>query len=494
MLLFACITTVSCRSHHDDMPDDGNGSLTLNLKVSTAGSRASVDLPAEALSRLRVVVVNKIGQGNSIVENVEYNEVFSNLDVDAGNRLALRLHDIKPGHQKRLYLLANAEDPALEVRTVTGLKLDLSDDDIYLRDGTGKSLVEGAIFTAPSGTYMRNNILPAGSPLLVPMTAIHEIEVPEINNIPSQNLSKLGNDYYYNFPVELYLVRAMNKVSFEFYNTSGMDILISSFSLHQTNSTGDTYLFANLDESVSNPVYESFTPDDGINPLWMQWLDYEAVKTSPDGVTSGNEWLTNYRLPSASNSVFTFKKSESTVPSSESDGIFMPAATQALTDAVYFPESRYIPQGSEQQKYQVSLIVWKKDNNNWVKVEGFSDSLKELNNLKSLFRNTNVIIKVTFLNIGLDKYDIEVMVDVDPWDEAELNPSLGKVTWGSITDNDPWDEGELNPGHGSGGNGGDTDNDPWDEDELNPGYGSGDNGGITDNDPWDESEQNPSFG
>lgn len=77
----------------------------------------------------------------------------------------------------------------------------------------------------------------------------------------------------------------------------------------------------------------------------------------------------------------------------------------------------------------------------------------------------------------------------DPPDPPEITPELE-----IILDVDPWDEGELNPEFGSSDKDGNVDNDPWDEGDLNPELGSGDKDGSTDSDPWDEGDLNPKFG
>lgn len=67
--------------------------------------------------------------------------------------------------------------------------------------------------------------------------------------------------------------------------------------------------------------------------------------------------------------------------------------------------------------------------------------------------------------------ELEIILDVDPWDEGELNPDFGSSDKDGNVDNDPWDEGDLNPGHGNDDKDGSTDSDPWDEGDLNPSFG-----------------------
>ncbi|MCH5332177.1 MAG: hypothetical protein J1E33_07245, partial [Alistipes sp.] len=90
--------------------------------------------------------------------------------------------------------------------------------------------------------------------------------------------------------------------------------------------------------------------------------------------------------------------------------------------------------------------------------------------------------------------EINAKLDVDPWDEGNLNPGHGSDDKDGGVDTDPWDEGNLNPGHGSDDKDGGVDTDPWDEGNLNPGNGSGDKDGGVDTDPWDEGNLNPGHG
>ena len=111
--------------------------------------------------------------------------------------------------------------------------------------------------------------------------------------------------------------------------------------------------------------------------------------------------------------------------------------------------------------------------------------------LQHLLRNHIYRYKISSVEMFTD---LEIYVDVDPWDEGDLNPEHGLGDKDGTTDNDPWDEGDQNPDHGLGDKDGTTDNDPWDEGEQNPDHGLGDKDGVTDSDTWNESDQNPQFG
>ena len=72
------------------------------------------------------------------------------------------------------------------------------------------------------------------------------------------------------------------------------------------------------------------------------------------------------------------------------------------------------------------------------------EELKHLGILYPIVRNHIYRFTVN----GFDGSDLKVTVDVDPWDEAELNPKFGNDDKDGVIDNDPWDEKDLNPAFG----------------------------------------------
>lgn len=73
------------------------------------------------------------------------------------------------------------------------------------------------------------------------------------------------------------------------------------------------------------------------------------------------------------------------------------------------------------------------------------DNPNRSGDLKHLLRNHIYRYTISGVEMG---GDLKVNVDVDPWDEGELNPDFGLDDKDAMTDVDPWDESELNPGFG----------------------------------------------
>ena len=424
-----------------DSPE--NVTFTFNVKV--IGTRANDNLPAEIISSLRVIMVSIGENGN---ESLEKNELISNVVVNEDNMLTVRLPQVTPGQKKRLYLLANCENPYLQIKA-EGNELSLTDEMTFISDNDGEVFLEKATFIAPKGSYEKNNLAESEG-LVTPYTALHKIYLPELAEMKPEYVSKIGENINYTFPERLLLVRAMNKITFEFYNNSGIDLNVTGFSLYDVNANGMTYLLAALDDGISNPVYASFeNSGDDVNPAWMKWLAAEADKTNPDGIITGNEWLSNYKMPEEENSVFSFSKTDKEIPESVSDGIFLENGSVTFTSPVYFPETKYITSGGKQE-YEISFKVWSKESESasWESVEEFTDEKRTLANLQSLFRNTHVVIKVYFTELPDKSLDMDVDVDHDPYDDVELNPEFGLASWDATTDRDPYDETELNPEFG----------------------------------------------
>lgn len=100
------------------------------------------------------------------------------------------------------------------------------------------------------------------------------------------------------------------------------------------------------------------------------------------------------------------------------------------------------------------------------------DDPKPNNTLNHLLRNHIYRYTITRVEVEVETdAHLTAIVDVDPWDEGDLNPEFGLGDSDGITDNDPWDEGELNPDLGLADPDGIVDVDSWDEGPLNPSFG-----------------------
>lgn len=244
-------------------------------------------------------------------------------------------------------------------------------------------------------------------------------------------------------PSELYVVRAINKITFEFCNKTfsngfeGIDLLVREWSISKINDRA--YMFGHPGENKHLCTGKTWKWDleNQVNAPWMQWLKEEAERTQPPtSSTSAYQWLTKYYMPDNSVSETysfrpgTYEGDAWTGTPKDGDGYFLPAPTSVdevtsldtENDPVYFGESNW---GNPQQ-YELAFTVWQRteeDGGSWKNpytYRAVSDDSKF--NIQSLFRSTHLVVKVTFLS-GMGRPDFEI--DVHPYGSYELDPVFG---------------------------------------------------------------------
>lgn len=423
--------------------------LSLSIRMLASGStRADAILPTEQIHDLRVVVVD-LGvdsSGQPIADQeatVEANVLLREAQdlLDRNRQRKLKFEKILADRQKRLYFLANCESdqsPWLAMQR-DGEAVDLSDPQLYLPDASGKAPIEACIFTAPTGDFEEARA-DAGEPFAgyrIPVTAVHTLAVPSVDVLKASPDLRPDLDaqltYYVKQP--LYLVRAANKLDLSFENITSAsegpsgastvtELRLKELKITEI-CTGQSWLFAHLNEqddlfddyqpaNPAAPLYER--PD--LNPAWMQWVAAEADKTqAPDSEHGGltYEWLTDYSLPAgASHATRTLSFPTGNWLSSVHDTD--PAASPSRFDIPtwYFPETRYIPTGADEQRYVLTCVVEERSVGSTTVIETvYSAPLPRLN---SLFRNTHVKIHVT-VN---DNASLKLILHVQPWVDAPV--------------------------------------------------------------------------
>ncbi len=465
-ILAACFCTSCIYDDYPDSPatldDEGTVSLTFDMRVLGFGSTRAGGEPAERVSTLRVVIVD-LGlddSGNSVARpTVERNIMLENVslagDDDSGlpaGVVRLQFPKIHADRRKKIYLLINSEPTKhthLDLRLADGTKitsLGYDNDKLFLPGNNGTVPIEDATFVSPQGSYANNNI-PSNEELLVPMTAVHTISIPPIE-VLAEMYPTIHPNLIYPLPSELYVVRAINKITFEFYNNTysnandleGIDLLIREWSISDVNS--HAYLFGHPGDNGN--LFSGKTSDfyNQVNAPWMQWLKGEAEKSQSPDYKPYYEWLTEYTLPSnTTHGTYSFRPgtytgAALTGTAKDSDGYVLPApndnnGTMLSTedDPVYFGESH----SGNPQKYELAFTVWqltkeqKENGETWNNPYTYratsTISADDTDfNLRSLFRNTHVVVKVTFRS-GLGR--VELHVDVHPYGNYELDPGFG---------------------------------------------------------------------
>ena len=404
--------------------------LSMRMPSPVGATRAAAGLPAEEIRELRVVVVSLAEDSNGypVAEElpvVEFNKVISSPIINNKGNYEVLTEEIIPDRKKKLYILANCERSKsgyLNIRNAAGTALDLNDDAIYLPTGSnGAAPIEEAIFASPSGKYGAA-YLPGSSAASitdyhVPITAIHELTVPTMNEM--KELIE-GPEMIYKVTEPLYIVRAVNKIDITVTNSTGIKVdddfvvqplklRLKSFSISKISTGEKSYLFAHLDED--DDLFNNYKTGNAydLNPAWMRWLKDEADKSQSDSYKDSYRWLTSYWLPEpadhAESHKFEFDNDDSPMLPSSEEGL--PGYTRAMP-AVYFPESLYMPEDSEEQQYELKCEFEQQEEDKAVETVEYTAILP---NLKSLFRNTHVKINVSFTDAASVSLDLVVL----PW-------------------------------------------------------------------------------
>lgn len=468
MVVLAAYGCVSCDRDYSPenpvAPDDGRTvSLTFNMRMLGFGATRAEGELAERISSLRVVIVD-LGiddKGNRVANpSVERNMLLENIALSEGYTqelpagiVRLQFPKIRADRRKKVYLLVNSEPTKqsyLDMRLADGTKIStfsMSDDfRMFLPDKNGTVPIEEATFVAPQGSYFNNDI-PTNEEMLVPMTAFHTISIPSLDEI-IETFPTMHRDPIYPLPSDLYVVRAMNKITFEFCNNTystaedfeGVDLLIREWSLSEVNSSA--YLFGH--PGNNGDLFSDRTSDlrNQVNAPWMQWIKEEAEKSQSPEYKPYYQWLTEYAMPSnTTRRICTFRPGNyagaaSAGTPSDEDGYVLPAPdsnreTSLTTEdmPVYFGESH----SGNPQQYELSFTVWQRteeqkaagkswNNPHTYRAKSTISSPDNNFNLRSLFRNTHVVVKVTFrTGVG----EVSPVVEVHPYGSYELDPTFG---------------------------------------------------------------------
>lgn len=368
ILVSWALLSASCRggevSYTDEVqPDDDTAILVLRtglLDQTRVSDRVNdaVDNPVEYMYTLRIVILHE----NGTVEH--------NMYIDFGEipqTECYRIFKVTRNETKKIYLIANEEN----------VSTDLHEQLETLTTGntTFASIVDNFVFIPD----YKNPI---------PMSSVYDVPVKAENLVER----------------EFYLVRAATKFAFRFTNKRKSKVSIDA--IHISDIAGATYLIPHKRE----PLFMSF---DDESLYWINWLKKVADESqqSPDDVELADKrgWIQAYDIPSETSHQEVTVNGPLEVPSMTGD-----QPGKAVFPVFYLPESKKLKAGSAtygEQEYTLKLDM--------------SENGKELSftktfpNLKALFRNTHVLVDITFTEKD------EVKVQVVPYAEVILEPEFG---------------------------------------------------------------------
>lgn len=368
ILVSWALLSASCRggevSYTDEVqPDDDTAILVLRtglLDQTRVSDRVNdaVDNPVEYMYTLRIVILHE----NGTVEH--------NMYIDFGEipqTECYRIFKVTRNETKKIYLIANEKNAS------TDLYEQL--ETLTTGNTTFASIVDNFVFIPD----YKNPI---------PMSSVYDVPVKAENLVER----------------EFYLVRAATKFAFRFTNKRKSKVSIDA--IHISDIAGATYLIPHKRE----PLFMSF---DDESLYWINWLKKVADESqqSPDDVELADKrgWIRAYDIPSETSHQEVTVNGPLEVPSMTGD-----QPGKAVFPVFYLPESKKLKAGSAtygEQEYTLKLDM--------------SENGKELSftktfpNLKALFRNTHVLVDITFTEKD------EVKVQVVPYAEVILEPEFG---------------------------------------------------------------------
>ena len=465
-----------------DAADGGKVTLLLNvetLQTRAGGTDVDVDLerPFERPKYLRVVIVNtdfraKVkdddyssevdGERTNTPWNVEVNYRISE-DMAGGEvldvaRKQLKFPNIEANRKKRIYIFINCEN--INFTLPGGGTCKLTDPDAPEKlFGAGETHPEN-VFKAEAEhpyqtgrlpiddcTYSFNDTEKDG----LPYVGVYEVDVPSASYVLKTYTADTGAAFIEPlFTVgPLYLVRAANRIRFEYINDTShadwdapdevidpIDIEVLGWTL---SSTADrAYLMPHLTENwrtgLKGEVATTLVPPDLVDEegkivvsaqdyyggAWMLWLKQEAYNTQNTDTYNGTdyEWLTGYSVPENVTYKTLTHDYASAIAVDKNATVLVPVDGE---NAVYFAESKYQPDENGKQTYRLTVEVRNKNGDGTF--QAAKKYTADLPNSLSLFRNTDLLVRVRFSKLRTDGLDMEV--DVVPYGVYELNPVFG---------------------------------------------------------------------
>lgn len=350
--------------------DDGTVMLVLNTGlIGLPYSGEDGGWPEnEKMKTLRIVVLHADG-------TVEYNRC-----VDFGENPQTEYREqiirVRRNETKTICLIANET-------SIGNLKEELD----AFREGAGgfREKTDNLTFT-PDGE----------SPL--PMSAVYELEVKERSQ-----------------ECQFYLVRAATKFMFRFRNFRDGAVKVNSISV--SDIAGTMYLLARK----QNPTM-GFREADGSESMlfWIDWLrkvsDESQANPDDKSLADRRGWIADYDIPPGPSGTATVNAPQDfRVPAFITAEQGVPGPGTAVFPVFYLPESKHLelPGGDVYGEQAYTMTIDLTDEHDEHRTFSFP-----FDNLKALFRNTNVVVDVTI-------YQKKITVRLVPYAEVELEPDFG---------------------------------------------------------------------
>ncbi|MCH5224587.1 MAG: hypothetical protein J1D77_01260 [Muribaculaceae bacterium] len=421
--LFFMSLATGCTSGNDEeakMPYHKEGNITVRLNILPVSTRLDLNSSvAEMIQSLRVIILD-LDEGE-VEEN--YYVKLNGLEAKPVANFQYFYTFVTKSGNKRLYLIANeesVEDISYKAPTGVTLPQELPDNLPELlnsyqpgdkEDPVAIGNIMNSLYFTPS--YSADE---TGS-IFIPYVSTYEEEIKEVQPTPG----------VVNELVEwtTYLVPVATKFTFTFnnYRESGVEIGGINMSYYHP----DSYLFAHVG---SDDITKTF------NDETLYWVDWLAKVSEESGKITGSSqnggfntqygWISDYEIPTDNYQSYVFvAPTDSFVvdgaqqPDNEDEDII---PTTVNVGPFYITESKNTlnPKTQTSSEAQIySLTITLTDLNPAFLAPDFVN--EPIVNLKSLFRNTSVIIR-----LNMTQGDVEVYAEVADWNREAVNGWLEK--------------------------------------------------------------------
>lgn len=462
------------RGEGDDTPTVDSRQTLFVLHISPMAMRSQPsDRVIEKIKSLRVIAISKGEKEDGTEDVIEINRLikFNDLSVSAFKEYPLTW-TTNPGH-KEFYIFAN-EESVPELKFADGA--DVPDDfksmtlnglfDQYkatpnekfkitpeagTSDTTDNTTENGA--TGPSAADFRkaiNAVCFAPQYTITPADdAIDDSEATERETyLPYSTFYKIEAEGGKSILKEMFLVPVATKFYFRFYNYHEKAVNIQELTIKKTDS--DNFLLGQVGTEEQEKVFNSFTnqddPNNGKRLYWVDWLKLVADEThknlTPDNseLNGHHGWISDYSMPETS--VWTeqtliggdgtglvggrLRLPEATIPAR---GPLEDMAGELYLGPYYFPESRHmVSENTKDEKNQDITITYQQyvmglklhDTAVDSATSHDFDEALVIENVRSLFRDTCVLIQVT-----MREGDVEVYAEMADWVHKEVEGWAG---------------------------------------------------------------------
>lgn len=342
----------------------------IGLTRSGAGNALAEN---EMMKTFRIVILH---QNGTVEHNIHYS-------LDAPQQQKSIILKVTPNEKKKIFLFAN-EESVSAVEGTADVNRTLTDFfNSYTENMSGFANAVNNLYFAPDYSD--------GKP--IPMSSMYEIEVPAQENVEKT----------------FYVARVATKFTMNFMNWRGEKVTVNSFTI--AHHADKNFLMAHVNDSERN------TQLFGEGRTWIDWLKEVSDASSENddyATTEAAGWLKDYQLPPQANKTRTYTHGTVTIGLPTVDIDYPDNSKPGVAENVpvfYLPESMNLKEGATdgEQEYILTLNI-----------NGRTEPFVfPLPNLKSLFRNTHVIVNITLYN------SMEIIVDVIPYSEVILKPEFG---------------------------------------------------------------------